>query len=34
MNAGPKPAQGTAIVEALEGLDKGTGMIKMLATLQ
>ncbi len=34
MKAGPNPPQGTVIGKALEGLDKGTGMIKMLATLQ
>lgn len=34
MKAGPNPPQGTVIGKALEGLDEGTGVIKMLATLQ
>jgi hypothetical protein len=34
MKAGSNPPQGTVIGKALEGLDQGTGTIKMLATLQ
>ena len=34
MKAGTNPPQGTVIGKALEGLDKGTGVIKMLVTLQ
>jgi hypothetical protein len=34
MKAGPNPPQGTVIGKALEGLDEGTGVMKMLATLQ
>jgi hypothetical protein len=34
MKAGANPPQGTVIGKALEGLDKGTGVIKMLVTLQ
>jgi len=34
MKAGPNPPQGTVIGKALERLDKGTGVIKMLAVLQ
>ena len=34
MKAGANPPQGTVLGKALEGLDKGTGIIKMLATLQ
>jgi len=34
MKAGPNPPQGTVIGKALEKLDQGTGVIKMLATLQ
>jgi hypothetical protein len=34
MKAGSNPPQGTVIGKALEGLDEGTGVIKMLATLQ
>ena len=34
MKAGPNPPQGTIIGKALEKLDAGTGVIKILATLQ
>jgi hypothetical protein len=34
MRAGPNPPQGTVIGKALEKWDTGTGVIKMLATLQ
>jgi hypothetical protein len=34
MKAGPNPPQGTVIGKALGRLDKGTGIIKMLAVLQ
>jgi hypothetical protein len=34
MKTGPNPPQSTVIGKALEGLDQGTGTIKMLATLQ
>jgi hypothetical protein len=34
MKAGPNPPQGTVIGKALEGLEAGTGLIKMLATMQ
>jgi hypothetical protein len=34
MKAGPNPPQGTVLGKALEGQDAGTGVIKMLATLQ
>jgi hypothetical protein len=34
MRAGPNPPQGTIIGKALEKWDVGTGVIKMLATLQ
>jgi hypothetical protein len=34
MKAGSNPPQGTVIGKALEGLEAGTGTIKMLATLQ
>ena len=34
MKAGANPPQGTVIGKALGGLDEGTGVIKMLATLQ
>jgi hypothetical protein len=34
MKAGPNPPQGTVIGKALEKLDAGTGVIKILATLQ
>jgi hypothetical protein len=34
MKAGPNPPQSTVIGKALEGLEAGTGLIKMLATLQ
>jgi len=34
MKAGPNPPQGTVIGKALEGLEKGTGVIQMLVVLQ
>jgi len=34
MRAGPNPPQGTVIGKALEGLEKGTGVIQMLVVLQ
>jgi hypothetical protein len=34
MKAGPNPPQGTVIGKAMEKLDSGTGVIRLLATLQ
>jgi hypothetical protein len=34
MKADPNPAVGTVIGKALEGLDEGTGVIRMLVMLQ